>query len=200
LHLTVPRVELYIDFTTGLFWEYVFQKTEAGFKNMRKLVVALVTAVVLLGFVSGLLLFQLNAFQSLNNELAGENAELKIRNGDLEDQIEQFTNRVNITAFAISGFRPVEEWIVWESDVTVKIENFGINDVEGLKLEIVGFGDERLAEILQLGALHVGEEREIHTNAQWGYGSYGTSVATLLLNDSVLDVCSLEFSEVYPAH
>ena len=167
---------------------------------MKKLVVTLVTAVILLSFVSSILLFQLNSFQSLNNDLASENAELMDRNSDLEGQIEQVTNRVNITAFAVSGLRAVEEWVVWESDVTVKIENLGINDVEGLTLEIVGFGDERLAKILQLGALHVGEEKEILTTVQWGYGSCGTSVVALFLDDLVLDEYSLEFSEVYPRH
>ena len=161
---------------------------------MNKLLVAL----VLLSFVSGILLYQLGVLQSLNDEITSENAKLESRNSDLENQIAQFTNRVNITYFAISGLKPVEEWVVWESNVTVVIENLGINDVEGLELEIVGFGDGIMAKTLQLDAVHVGEEREIHTNVQWGYGSYGTSMATLLLNDLVLDVYSLEFSEVYP--
>ncbi len=165
---------------------------------MNKLMSISVIVVVLLSLVCGILFYQLVVFQNLNNELIDENTELKDRNSNLEHQIEHVTNRVNITAFTISGFRPVEEWVVWESDVTVKIENFGINDVEGLTLRIVGFGDERLARSLQLDALHVGEEREIDTFVQWGYGSYGTSVATLLLNDLVLDAYSLEFSEVYP--
>jgi len=80
----------------------------------------------------------------------------------------------------------------------VKIRNFGINDVENLTLRIVGFGDERLAESLQVDTLHVGEEKEIQANAYWGYGSDGTSVATVMLGDVVLDESLLPFSEVYP--
>ena len=166
--------------------------------NMNKLMGALVIAVVLLSFVIGLLLYQLNVLQNLNNDLASQNTELKDRNSELENQIEQATNRVNITDFTISGLKPVEEWVIWESNVTVRIRNLGINDVEGLILEIVGFGDESLAESLQIEIIHVGEEREIQTHAYWGYGSHGTSAATLLLDDLVLDEYSLEFSEVYP--
>lgn len=165
---------------------------------MNKLIVALATAVVLLSFVSGLLLYQLDVLQNLNNDLVSQNTEFTDRNSDLENQIEQVTNRVNITDFAILGLRPVKEWVVWESNVTVKIENLGINNVQGLILKIIGFGDESLAESLQIEIIHVGEEKEIHTSVCWRYGSSGTSVVTLLLNDLVLDEYNLEFSEVYP--
>ena len=167
---------------------------------MNKPMVALVAAIVLLSCFIGILLYQLSVLQSLNYKITSENAELEDRNNYLENQIAPITNRVNITYFAISGLRPVEEWFVWESNVIVVIENLGINDVEGLVVDIVGFGDESMAKILQLDIIHVGEEKEIRTNVQWVYGSYGTSVATLFLNGLVLDEYSLDFNEVYPRH
>ena len=61
----------------------------------------------------------------------------------------------------------------------------------------MGFGDEALAETLQIDSLHIGEEKEIYTHAYWAYGSDGTSVAILKLNDTTLDEYFLPFSEVY---
>jgi uncharacterized protein YxeA len=160
---------------------------------MNKLVSVLAIAVIILGIISGFLFYQLNAIQSQNNELRSQNTELN-RNSELENQISQVSNKVNITEFSISGLRAYEEFVIWESDVYVKIQNLGINDLEGLTLEIVGFGDERLAESLQVDTLHFGEEKEIYTHAYWAYGSEGTSVATLMLDDVVLDEYLLPFS------
>ena len=165
---------------------------------MDRLVHVLVIAVIVAGVIAGFLFYQLNTLQSLNAELRSRNAELENRNSELENQLAQVTNKVNITEFSISGLRPYEEFVIWESTVHVEIRNFGINDVENLTLRIAGFGDERLAESLQVDTLHVGEEKEIQTHAYWGYGSDGTSVATLVLDGVVLDEYLLPFSEVYP--
>jgi hypothetical protein len=105
---------------------------------------------------------------------------------------------VKIISFSVWGFKPVEEFVVWRSNVIVRIQNLGINELEGLTLRIVGFGDVSLAESLDIDELQVGEIKEISTYSYWAYGSDGTSVATLLLGDLVLDEYLLEFSEVYP--
>ena len=165
---------------------------------MRRLVHVLVIAVIIASVIAGFLFYQLATLQRLNDELRSQNSEFENKNGELENQIAQFSNKVNITDFSISGLKPDEKFIIWESTVHVKICNFGINDVENLTLRIVGFGDERLAESLQVGTLHVGEEKEIQANAYWGYGSHGTSIATLMLGDVVLDEYLLTFSEMYP--
>jgi hypothetical protein len=165
---------------------------------MSRLVRVLVVAVIVASIITGFLFYQLNTLQRLNDELRNQNAALENKNGELENKIAQFTNKVNITYFSISGLRPDEKFIIWESTVHVKLCNFGINDVENLTLKIVGFGDKRLTESLQVGTLHIGEEKEIQANAYWAYGSEGTSVATVLLGDTVLDEYLLPFSDVYP--
>ena len=171
---------------------------------MGKLVGVLIIIILILSFGSGFLVYQLNNVQNMNselrnqnNELLNENSELQTRISELEDLLNKVTNRVNITEFSISGMKPHEGFVVWESDVHVKIHNLGINDIEGLTLIIVGFGDESLAETLQIDPLHVGEEKEIYTHAYWVYGSYGTSVATLKLGDTTLDEHFVPFSAVY---
>jgi hypothetical protein len=165
---------------------------------MSKLIGILVIAVIALAVTSGFLFYQLNSIQDLNNELKSRNAVLEDKNSELENRINQVSNKVCITEFSILGFTPVEDFIVWRSNIYVKIQNLGINELEGLTLRIVGFGDSSLAERLIIDTLQVGETREISTYSYWAYGSEGTSTATLLLDDLILDEYHLEFSEVYP--
>jgi hypothetical protein len=165
---------------------------------MNKTIGVLVIVVIGLGIVNGFLLYQLNTIQELNNDLERQHAELEDKNTELENRISQVTNKVNIISFSIWGFKPVEEFVVWRSNVIVRIQNLGINELEGLTLKIVGFGDDSLAESLDIDELQVGETKEISTYSYWAYGSAGTSVATIFLGDLVLDEYLLEFSEVYP--
>ena len=165
---------------------------------MNKLTGVLVIAVIGLGVISGFLLYQLNTIQDMNNELERQNVELADKNRELENRINQVSNKVNLTSFSIWGFKPVEEFVVWRSNVLVRIQNLGINELDGLTLRIVGFGDVNLAESLDIDKLQVGEIKEISTVSYWTYGSDGTSVATLLLGDLILDEYFLEFFDVYP--
>ena len=157
---------------------------------MKKVIGVLAIAIVVTGVVSGFLVYQLSVMQS-------QNSELKNQISELENQINKVTNLVTISEFSISGFKPVEGFVIFESNVYVKICNLGINDIEGVALVIVGFGDESLAETLQIETLYIGEELEINNHAYWTHGSAGTSIASLKLDDIILNEYFLTFSEVY---
>lgn len=146
--------------------------------------------------ISGLLFYQLNVVQTENNEFKITNDNLLKRNSELEDFVKNFSYKILITDFRISGLKSVDGWI-FESNVYVRLQNFGINNVTGLTLTLVGFGDENLATSMQLDTIYIGEEKEVLTKVQWVYGSQGTSSATLKLNDLVLSQKSLSFSDVY---
>lgn len=157
----------------------------------------LIIATVGMSSVSGLLFYQLNVVQSENDELKITNDNLENENTELEDLVENFTNKIKITKFSISGFKPVENFIIFESNVYLKLQNVGINDVTQLTLTLVAFGDEKLAKSLPIDDIHAGQEKEISTKVQWVYGSQGTSSATIKLDDLVLAQEFLLFSEVY---
>jgi len=164
---------------------------------MKKLVGVLVTIIFLLSIVSGFLVYQLNSIQNLNNELRNQNSDLQNKNSELEYHLNKVTNQASITRFSISGFTPSVGFVIYESNVYVKIRNIGINDLEGLTLVIVSFGDEMLAETLQIDTIRAGEEQKINTHAYWVYGSDGTSVTKLKLDEVILDEYILPYSQPY---
>jgi len=171
---------------------------------MKKLVFVLATIIFLLIVVSGFLGYQLNSIQNLNSELRNQNSDLFNQNSELlninselEDHLNKVTNQASITRFSIVGFTPSMGFVIYESNVYVKIRNFGINDIEGLTLVIVCFGDEKLAETVQIDTFRAGEEQEIYTHAYWIYGSDGTSVATPKLDHMILDEYILPYSQAY---
>ncbi|MBN2259713.1 MAG: hypothetical protein JW702_04175 [Clostridiales bacterium] len=163
---------------------------------MNKMIVVLIFCTVIMSGISGLLFYQLNVVQTENNEFKITNDNLLKRNSELEDFVKNFSYKILITDFRISGLKSVDGWI-FESNVYVRLQNFGINNVTGLTLTLVGFGDENLATSMQLDTIYIGEEKEVLTKVQWVYGSQGTSSATLKLNDLVLSQKSLSFSDVY---
>ena len=157
---------------------------------MKKLVIITIVAIIGLVAINVLLYNRINDLQKQNNELYNINLEL-------EEQIEKATNQVSITDFWIWGFKPYKELVIYESNVIIKIKNFGINDIENLTLVIMAFGDEQLIERLQLDIIKSGEEKEISTHAYWLYGAHGTSTVTAMLGNKMLDKYSLPFSSVY---
>jgi hypothetical protein len=164
---------------------------------MSKIFSLLILTIILLSIVSGFSIYQFSFLQSTKNELIDENIELQNRVTQLEDQIEKMTDQASIIRFSISGFKPSVGLVIYESNVYVRIQNLGVNILNGLKLIIIGFGDEKLAETIQVNSINPGEVQEIYAHTYWVYGSEGTSVATLKLGDTILDEYILPFSEVY---
>ena len=176
---------------------------------MRRLVGVLAIAIVVMGIVSGFLFYQLSVMQSLNSDLRSQNAEIQNQTNqienqitdlqnqnselqnlitELEDQLSKVTNLVKITRFTTSGFSPIGGMLI-ESIANVTVQNFGINDVNGLTLSIKYYDVETLLEPLQLDNLSAGEERIINTHIRWiltdNTGEPFT--ATLWLGNQVLD-------------
>ena len=120
------------------------------------------------------------------DELELENLELQNQTLELESLIAKFTNRVNITEFSVWGFTPCVG-VTISSHVNVTIQNLGINNVEGLTLRIVVQGDEHLGKTFQINNLQVGQKHNIKTDVFWSLDWSGASVATLMLDDLILD-------------
>jgi DNA repair exonuclease SbcCD ATPase subunit len=129
---------------------------------------------------------QISDLQSQNNDLQNQFSELEVNNKELQNIIDEFTNKVKIIKFSVSGFYPIGGPII-SSSANVTIQNMGINDVEKLTLEIKNTNAESYRTVLNLDPLHSGEIREITARFQWILGSSGELIAILKLDNEVLD-------------
>ena len=153
---------------------------------MNKLVVVLSITIVILGIVSGFLFYQLNAIQSLNNELRNQNAEIQNQISEQETQLSKYTNLVKITEFTIEpGFNPYIG-LTLHNSANVTIENLGVNDVEGLTLTIE-HSSPSVGKPYSLEVLRSGEKREITGDLFSVVGTTGWVTVTLKLGDIIVD-------------
>jgi hypothetical protein len=159
---------------------------------MKKLVAALAILVVIICTGDGFLFYQIQDTQNLNNRLKSENVEtqnqigeLQISNSELENQLAELQNQsseqetkgkkyLNLIKMSEFTIEPTEsDSNVYHTSGIVKIENFGINDVEGLTLIIYSPSVKRLVTH-RLDVLYYGETREIPVEV-----SYKNSASTV---------------------
>ena len=162
---------------------------------LKKFVVLLIITIIATSGLSGLLFYQLNVVQGENSELKIAEDNLQDEILELEDLVRNHTDKISITHFSTSGLRTVEDCIIFESTVKVKIRNIGINDVTGLTLIIVLFGDENSTSVA-IDTINIGEEKEASTKVKWAYDARGPSSATIKLDDLVLDERFLSSSDI----
>jgi hypothetical protein len=160
---------------------------------MKKLVAALAILVVIICTGDGFLFYQIQDTQNLNNRLKSENVEtqnqigeLQISNSELENQLAELQNQsseqetkgkkyLNLIKMSEFTIEPTEsDSNVYHTSGIVKIENFGINDIEGLVL-IVG------PETYNLDILHYEEKKVVKVTL------FGDPQATLKLGEIILD-------------
>ena len=186
---------------------------------MNKLVAVLAIVIILLSSVCGILCYQIGDLQSQNNELQNqigqlenqtnelesqlaelelENIELQNQTGELEAKLgalENATVMVKITGFEITGAMKSPDGQGYYSSAEVSLQNFGINDVEGLVLWVnytapIEIGPDNVdyyMKRVQLGFVQAGETRNVTVGVVW-WASYGKQfVASLMLDDIVLD-------------
>ena len=131
-------------------------------------------------------------------ELENQNRELQTRNTELESLVSQASDKAEISQFSISGMKKYNYTnIVFYSTVQITVRNLGINDLKDLNLTIVAFGCKSCAKTVQIDYLAAGKEKQVTTNVEWSYGSYGTSTATLKLENITLNESYVLFSQVY---
>ena len=153
---------------------------------MNRLVAFLSVTIVVLGIISGFLFYQINVIQSQFGELQSQNGELENRITEQETQLDKYTNLVKITNVIIeSGFNPyIALTLINRANVT--IENFGVNDVEGLTLTIEHSSPSE-GEPYSLEILRSGEKREINCNLFSVVGTTGWVIVSLKLDEVIID-------------
>jgi hypothetical protein len=170
----------------------------------------LLVPIVVLSIISGLLFNQLvvqkgnselkNKFSDLDAQLKEQQTvsrERETQITELDQQLINTTNRVKITVFTSNetSFPPLRGCF-WYSSYVVTVLNFGINDVENLRIDFEGqyYGlepDEPYYNevyhnwTLTIGTVKVGESKTVH---QWHQMPMDKpTVAWLMMGDVILD-------------
>ena len=179
---------------------------------MKKLVAVLSIVIILLSTVCGVLFYQIGVMQSQNSnlqnqigqlenqisELETQNLELQNQAGELESQLSALSNAtvmVKITGFEITGAMMSPDGTAYYSSAKVTLQNFGINDVEGLILwvnytapiEIRPDNIDYYMKRVQLGLVHAGKTKNATVGVIWEAGYGKKFVASLMLDAIVLD-------------
>jgi hypothetical protein len=156
------------------------------------------------------LLTQVNSLQNQNGALQNQTTQLQYnvsalqnQTNDLRKQIENHTNDVRILDFSspTGWFNPVGVTMAVAFNVTVL--NAGINNVEGLTLEIKRtdrdedpFNCSRTFSLLQAGEIQEVQDSVIVSMDRYFSEFYTSSfVATLKLNGKVIDAHVLQVTE-----
>ena len=168
---------------------------------MNRLIAVLGIVIILLGAVCGVVYYQISDMQRQNNDLQNhigqlENqvSELELQNRELQNQTRELENKLDKVSNA-SLVRITELTVRhWTSsgfelhNFSLTVQNFGINDAEGLNLSVVDASfnysiDNVQLELLKAGEAKVVEIREYHSFPGWD----PHFVATLVLDDIILD-------------
>jgi hypothetical protein len=163
---------------------------------LNKLVAVLAIIIISLSFVCGILYYQIGETQTQNNDLQKQLSQLENQVSELESQLSALSNAmVKITGFEITGAMASPDWKAYASSAKVTLQNFGINDVEGLILwvnytapiEIRPDNIDYYMKRVQLGLVYAGETKNATVGVVW-LARYGKQfVASLMLDDIVLD-------------
>jgi type II secretory pathway pseudopilin PulG len=150
---------------------------------MNKLVAVLAIIIILLSGMCGILYYQIGYMQSQNSELQNQI-------GQLEAQLSNFSSAsqlVRIIGIEITGSGMIA-WPAYVATLNVTIQNFETSDVEGLRLttsHISGHEDSVFAVSIEL--IHAEEVIYVRTNVGWSIAMKPNFVATLTLDDIILD-------------
>lgn len=146
--------------------------------------------------------------QEQNSDLQDENNELQEQNKGLQEQLNELQKKIDnaakvmITEFSSGGwFNPVG--VAMSADFNVTVSNTGIDDVEGLTLEIkrLNFDEDPYNITRKLDILHAGETTEIRDFIIISMDLYFDSfyhssfVATLKLGGLVLHERTLQITK-----
>lgn len=159
---------------------------------------------------------QINELQEQNEELQDQNNELQDQNRDLQEQNSELHDRLNelqkqidnAAKVMITEFSSPYGWwnpvgVTMAVDFNIIILNTGINDVEGVTLEIkrLNFDEDPFNRTRTLGILYAGETTEIRESIIISMDRYfdefyrSSFVATLKLGGLVLHVRTLPITK-----
>lgn len=139
---------------------------------------------------------QVTELQNQTKQLQQNLTESEHQNNILKYKIAEATNRVKITEFIINETSPAPPTGVGMfSNFFVTVENFGINDVDDLRVvfgtqySIVG-ADRAYNDSIKIGLLREGASRTVNTHIQYPY-SRRSLIATLVWGTIILDKRSI---------
>jgi FtsZ-binding cell division protein ZapB len=151
---------------------------------------------------------QISELQAQNSELYDQNRDLQDKNNELQEQLNELQKQIDDAAkVMITEFSSLRGW--WNPvgatmavDLDITILNTGINDVEGLTLEIkrLNFDEDPFNRTITLGIFHAGETIEIQESIIVSMDRYfdefynSVFAATLKLGEVVLHVRTLQIT------
>jgi type II secretory pathway pseudopilin PulG len=171
---------------------------------MNKLVAVLAIIIILLSGMCGILYYQIGDMQSQNSELQNQigqlenqvselelkNLELQNQTSELEAQLSNVSSAsqlVRIIGIEITGSGMVA-WPAYVATLNVTIQNFETSDVEGLRLTTSHIsGHEDSVFTVSIEFIHAEEVIYVRTNVGWSIAMKPNFVATLTLDDIILD-------------
>jgi FtsZ-binding cell division protein ZapB len=151
---------------------------------------------------------QISDLQAQNSELRDQNRDLQDKNDELQEQLNELQKQIDDARnVMITGFSSLRGWwnpvgVAMVVDLDITILNTGINDVEGVTLEIKrsDFDEDPFNRTRTFGILHAGETIEIQESIVVSMDRYfdefynSAFVATLKLGEVVLDVRTLQIT------
>jgi hypothetical protein len=157
---------------------------------MNKLVAVLGIIIISLSFVCGIFYYQIGDMQSQNSELQNQIGQLENQVSELEAQLSNVSSAsqlVRITGIEITGSGMVG-WPAYVANLNVTIQNFESSDVEGLCLTTSHIsGHEDTVFTVSIELIPAEEVIYVRTNVGWSITMEPNFVATLTLNDIILD-------------
>jgi type II secretory pathway pseudopilin PulG len=177
---------------------------------MKRIALALVLiAITILSIAAWFVQSQIGEFQKQVIELQDKNNELQEQNEELQEQINELQKQIdNAAKVMIIEFSSPTGWrnpvgMAMDSIFNVTIMNTGLNDVEGLTLEIkrLNFDEDPYNITRKLDILHSGETTEIQEFIIIGMDLYfdefyySSFIATLKLGGLVLHMRTLQITK-----
>jgi uncharacterized protein YlxW (UPF0749 family) len=138
--------------------------------GMKRTALAIVLITVsVLSIVTWFVHSQISELQAQNSELHDQNRDLQDKNDELQEQLNELQKQIDDARnVMITEFSSLHGWwnlvgVTMAVELDITILNTGINDVEGLTLEIKrsNFDEDPFNRTRTLGILHAGETIEI---------------------------------------
>jgi type II secretory pathway pseudopilin PulG len=150
---------------------------------MNKLVAVLAIIIILLSGMCGILYYQ-------NGDMQSQNSELQNQIGQLEAQLSNVSSAsqlVRIIGIEITGSGMIA-FPAYVATLNVTIQNFENSNVEGLRLTTSHIsGHEDSVFTVSIEVIHAEEIIYVRTNVGWSIAMKPNFVATLTLDDMILD-------------
>lgn len=134
---------------------------------------------------------QITQLQNHLEQLEQSLVEVETQRNELEDQLSNATDRVKITDFTMNGTTFPVVGVGWDSDFFITVENFGINDVENLKvvfnLQLINLDSREIYNFsIGIDTLKAGESKIIQFRKNHNYYT-NPIIATLMKDEIILD-------------